>query len=292
MSRSLGVSSLASFPPIRKIPEVMSSSPATIRSAVVFPHPDGPTSTMNSPSAISTDRSFTAWKPFSYTLLILSRLTVATTTPSRALARDRWTCSSLYRARGQAGDHELSEDEDQDADWNDRDHTGREDGSVGDLEVTAELGDADRDGPVVVAAVERQRHQELGPAGGEAEDARGEQARQGLRQDDRPHGARRSRGVDPAGLLHLLRYAEEVVPQDPDGERQVERGVRQDQRLVTVQPAHLAHQQVQRREHGDGREHRDHQQRHQQAELAPHGQPAERVPGQGAQGDHQGGGDD
>ena len=31
----------------------MSSSPATIRSAVVLPHPDGPTSTMNSPSSIA-----------------------------------------------------------------------------------------------------------------------------------------------------------------------------------------------------------------------------------------------
>ena len=32
----------------------MSSSPATIRSAVVLPQPDGPTSTMNSPSAMLT----------------------------------------------------------------------------------------------------------------------------------------------------------------------------------------------------------------------------------------------
>ena len=65
MSRSLGVSSLASLPPMRRTPLVMSSSPATIRSAVVLPQPDGPTSTMNSPSAISTLRSLTAWKPFS-----------------------------------------------------------------------------------------------------------------------------------------------------------------------------------------------------------------------------------
>ena len=65
MSRSLGVSSLTTFPPMRSVPLVMSSSPATIRSAVVLPHPDGPTSTMNSPSPTSSDRSLTAWKPFS-----------------------------------------------------------------------------------------------------------------------------------------------------------------------------------------------------------------------------------
>ena len=65
MSRSLGVSSLASLPPMSRMPLVMSSSPATIRSAVVLPQPDGPTSTMNSPSAMSRLMSLTAWKPFS-----------------------------------------------------------------------------------------------------------------------------------------------------------------------------------------------------------------------------------
>ena len=60
MSRSFGVTSLTGLPPIRSVPEEMSSSPATIRSAVVFPQPDGPTSTMNSPSRTSRSRSFTA----------------------------------------------------------------------------------------------------------------------------------------------------------------------------------------------------------------------------------------
>ena len=200
--------------------------------------------------------------------------------------------SSLHRARGQAGDHELAEDEDQDSDGHHRHHAGGEDGPVRDLEVPAELGDAHRDGPVVVRAVERQRHQELGPAGGEAEDARGEQARQRLRQDDRPDRAQRAGAVDPAGFLHLLRYPEEVVTQDPDGEREVERRVRQDEGLVAVQPAQVAHQQVQRREHGDGGEDRDHQQDHHRGELAAHGQPAERVAGQGAEHEHQRGGRD
>jgi hypothetical protein len=47
------------------MPLVMSSSPATIRSTVVLPEPDGPTSTMNSPSAMFRLMSLTAWKPFS-----------------------------------------------------------------------------------------------------------------------------------------------------------------------------------------------------------------------------------
>ena len=42
----------------------MSSSPAIIRSAVVLPQPEGPTSTSSSASAISSDSCFTASNPF------------------------------------------------------------------------------------------------------------------------------------------------------------------------------------------------------------------------------------
>ena len=81
MSRSLGVTSFTTFPPMRSVPVEISSSPATIRSAVVLPHPDGPTSTMNSPSRTSRSRSLTAWKPFGYSLLICSRAIVAIVPP-------------------------------------------------------------------------------------------------------------------------------------------------------------------------------------------------------------------
>jgi hypothetical protein len=45
---------------MRISPEVRSSSPATIRSAVDLPEPDGPTKTMKLLSGMSNDRSFTA----------------------------------------------------------------------------------------------------------------------------------------------------------------------------------------------------------------------------------------
>ena len=45
------------------LPRVTSSSPATMRSAVVLPHPDGPTRTRNSPGSTSRLRSFTATTP-------------------------------------------------------------------------------------------------------------------------------------------------------------------------------------------------------------------------------------
>jgi len=39
--------------PIQILPELMSSRPASMRSAVLLPLPDAPTRTTNSPSAIS-----------------------------------------------------------------------------------------------------------------------------------------------------------------------------------------------------------------------------------------------
>src|SRR5690349_2672681 len=50
MSRSPGANPLTTEPPILISPEVGLSSPASRRSAVLLPHPDGPTKIRNSPS--------------------------------------------------------------------------------------------------------------------------------------------------------------------------------------------------------------------------------------------------
>src|SRR5262249_12882941 len=63
MSRSGGSSSVTSTSPIEIVPSVISSSPAIIRSSVDFPHPEGPTSTMNSPSSTVRLTSSTATTP-------------------------------------------------------------------------------------------------------------------------------------------------------------------------------------------------------------------------------------
>ena len=65
-SRCRGVSaarSVTSRPPIEMLPSVASSSPATMRRSVDLPQPDGPTRTMNSPSAISSDTLSSAGPP-------------------------------------------------------------------------------------------------------------------------------------------------------------------------------------------------------------------------------------
>src|SRR5829696_2537173 len=60
MSRSFGGLFDTSLPEIRISPRSTSSRPANIRNAVDFPDPDGPTNTMNSPSATSRSNEFTA----------------------------------------------------------------------------------------------------------------------------------------------------------------------------------------------------------------------------------------
>src|ERR1700740_1191260 len=54
MSRSLGWTLLTTRSPIEIVPEVMFSRPASIRSRVDLPQPEGPTRTTNSPSSIGT----------------------------------------------------------------------------------------------------------------------------------------------------------------------------------------------------------------------------------------------
>jgi hypothetical protein len=63
MSRSGGSSWVTSSPPIDTVPALTFSRPAMQRSSVDFPHPDGPTSTMNSPSPTCSDTSSTATTP-------------------------------------------------------------------------------------------------------------------------------------------------------------------------------------------------------------------------------------
>src|SRR6266516_770891 len=72
ISRSLGGRSLTTRSPTLIVPEVMSSSPAIIRSAVDLPHPDGPTNTTKYPSGTSSASESTARGLPPYTLVTSS----------------------------------------------------------------------------------------------------------------------------------------------------------------------------------------------------------------------------
>src|SRR5918994_4756562 len=77
MFRSFEGTRLTTRSPILISPSVMSSRPARQRSAVVFPQPDGPTRTRNSPSAISRSRSSTAMTSSEKAFVTCSKDTVA-----------------------------------------------------------------------------------------------------------------------------------------------------------------------------------------------------------------------
>src|SRR6187399_199198 len=63
MSRSLGWTLLTTRSPIEIVPEVMFSSPASIRNKVDLPQPDGPTSTTKAPSSIGIETPCWTSKP-------------------------------------------------------------------------------------------------------------------------------------------------------------------------------------------------------------------------------------
>src|SRR3954452_17467312 len=78
MSRSFGVTSFTTRSPIRTLPPLISSSPAAMRSAVVLPHPEGPTRTMNSPFTMVRSSPATARVPSGKTFETASKTTFAT----------------------------------------------------------------------------------------------------------------------------------------------------------------------------------------------------------------------
>src|SRR5438128_4136957 len=82
MSRSIGGRLFTTLPSMLISPEVASSSPATIRSVVVLPQPEGPTSTTNSRSAMSRSIPCTAGV-LSNILTMLRRATCAMFLPFR-----------------------------------------------------------------------------------------------------------------------------------------------------------------------------------------------------------------
>src|SRR5919198_6325157 len=88
MSRSFGGTSFTIRPPIEIVPSLIRSRPATMRSAVDFPQPDGPTRIRNSPSATSRLTSRRATTRPGYTLVTASNVTPAIASALQALRRD------------------------------------------------------------------------------------------------------------------------------------------------------------------------------------------------------------
>jgi hypothetical protein len=88
-------------PSISKSPEVILSSPATIRMVEDFPQPDGPSRQRNSPSLQVSDRSRTAsTSPYFFQIWRSSTVAIAAyLTAPKVRPRTRWRCSRSVRTK-------------------------------------------------------------------------------------------------------------------------------------------------------------------------------------------------
>src|SRR6476469_4832119 len=120
MSSSFGGRLFTTRSPMRISPPEMFSSPATIRSNVDFPQPDGPTRMTNSPSLMSRLTSLTAGNPSPYFFTMFLSWISAMSAPS-----------ALDRAVGESGDDLPLEQQHEDDDRDGDDDRGRRDGARG-----------------------------------------------------------------------------------------------------------------------------------------------------------------
>src|SRR5262245_38954772 len=125
-------------PLMRISPRSGRSNPAMIRSNVDLPHPDGPTTTRNSPSGIFISMpERTGRRP---------KLLQIPTSSSEAMRRR--SCSALERAGGEAGgDTTLKQQHDRDQGYG-HDHRSGHDHAPGELVLagSADQGNGDRNG--------------------------------------------------------------------------------------------------------------------------------------------------
>src|SRR5437868_4014757 len=204
MSRSIGARLFTTLPSMLISPELISSRPATMRSVVVLPQPEGPTSTTNSRSRISRFTSLTACVPSNFLLRSLS-LTCA-----MALTLNR---------PGNAGDVVLDEERIDDGHWDGTDQrAGHERAPEEDVAADELGGHADRHRLLLGRREEHERVDELVPRQCEGEDAGRENARDGDRENDVQHRLPARRAVDARAFLELARDRLEVAHHQPRAE--------------------------------------------------------------------------
>src|SRR5918997_4582674 len=235
---------------------------------------------MNSPSAMSRLTSFTAGKPSPYCLTML-RISIEAMR-SRPLAGWWIRGSALDRAVGQAGDDAPLEDEheDDDRDGDDDRRRGDRPGRVLELRGTGEQAQRGGYRPRRLGRGQRDAVREVVPGDEEGDDRGGEDARGGQRDDHLAERLPGGRAVDLRGLLHLPGDLPEERRHRPDGDRQGQGEVGDDQPGPGVVEPDLPPQVEQRRHDRDHREDRHPECRRQDQLLTGEVQPGDRVGGE------------
>src|SRR5437867_839457 len=106
MSRSRGGIAFTLVSPIQIAPSLGFSRPATRRSAVVLPQPEGPTRIKNSPSPTSSERSSSATTSSEKRFVTCSRTTRATALSLQSGRRDAADEVALRHEEEQKHGHE------------------------------------------------------------------------------------------------------------------------------------------------------------------------------------------
>src|SRR5271169_3832742 len=226
MSRSIGGRSFTIVSPIRISPEVMDSSPATIRSVVVLPQPEGPTRTTNSRSRISRFTPLTTWT--SLNVLLRFRMT------TRAI----W--SALDRSR-QARNVVLDEEGIDERHWDRAEERAGHQLSPIKYVAAYELRrDADGYRLLLGRGKKNERVNKFVPGQGKGENAGREDSRHCDRDDDVEHRSPTRRAVDACALFELARNRLEISHQQPGTEWNEERRIGQDQRPRRVAELEIA----------------------------------------------------
>src|ERR1700733_239793 len=267
MSRAFGGTSVTSPPPISNWPPEMVSSPAIMLSVVVLPHPDGPTSTTNEPSAISRlSRGMTTCAPKRFSMS--TRETLANGAPFP---------SALDRAdKIAAGNPSVGENEqDHDRDLRD-DQTRRGQVERGNVAVAVEFEHADGDGKDRLAIQEHEGEHELLPDRDEVQRVANDDAGDRERQDHLGEDLEVRRAFDLRRLLDIARDGRHEAAQDQNLRRHAVNAMNDDQANAGVEQMQPAQDVVERNENRLLRQHQPRQQQREYVSLARRLEPAQR----------------
>src|SRR4051812_6282994 len=276
MSRLFGVRSLTTRSPIRTTPPLMSSRPATIRSAVVLPQPDGPTNTMNSPSTMSRSSRSTAVVPSGNCFETFSNVTLA-------------MVLLLHCSADETPDECALREDENDRHRHDGDQRCEREFGLEDLERLASAADRrierrrrreqvpepDRDRVLVRVREYDVGQEEVVPVGDEAEEEDECDDRLRERQRDAHEGLQLAAAVDASGVEKPRRKCGRVVEiREVDAERE-ERERQDDRERAPDQVCRAQLEEDRQHERRPGHDHHDQRQR--QDEL-PAWEPADCEP--------------
>src|SRR5262245_4884871 len=239
MSRSRAATSFTTRPLIAIVPEVIDSRPATMRSVVDLPQPDGPSSTMNSPSeTVRLTSSTAAVAAPGKRLVTRSSLTIATRRPLSDGA-GRHSLDDLFGEEGVDDD-----------DRNDGDHyPGGDHPDINEL-VSHELLQAQRQGALGVVGDQDHREEELVPEQDQIENDGRDDRGHADGHGDAPEDLQLRVAVHSRGVEEVLRQAGEEALQDVDRQGQLRADVDQDQAAQRVVET-IADQQLEERNDHD-----------------------------------------